>query len=347
MLILRGFRSVACVLVCAAGLATTGCGKKDEIRTFEVAHEPVRKRDLEPARLLALVVPTHEHAHMVFKISGPETAMKLVRDDVIHLFKKGITVEKTDDKTLRQRDFVPQIDWKLRDTWFASKPNAEFVDQEVSVPAGDKNLRLTASFFRNKFRPLPNVNRWRDQLDRNAITENELKFLSESVTLANGLTATLFEIRGHVAKEEPVRDKYLYELPKGWVKAPPVAFSELSVFVPGDPRPARVTLSAVGGGMGANLNRWRTQLQLDEQPEDQLRKEAKACKLLGMDGLLVDYEAKVAKLGVADRIVGIAAPAEAPRYYLKFSGPKEIVAAHREAFEKFAASIKPAPNPEE
>ncbi len=126
-------------------------------------------------------------------------------------------------------------------------------------------------------------------------------------------------------------------LPPGWTAdASPLAMSVASITVTGGAEgDASLTITPLGGvqDMLANVNRWRRQVGLgpvsdlaETQPAD--------IEIAGAPGQLVDIG------GPEQRTIGAVAVRDGMTWFYKLTGPTDLVARQREAFETFVRSIR-------
>lgn len=136
-----------------------------------------------------------------------------------------------------------------------------------------------------------------------------------------------------------------WNTPPGWSERAPSGMRRADFVVGGDPRAEcyLVTLGGGGGGLLANVNRWRDQMSLPPIDEAQLA-EAERVAFLGTEALLVDFEGTFTGMGgdqegEAYRLLGLVGLAGGEARFLKLTGPTEVVARERDAFLSLAASF--------
>ncbi|MFT7463363.1 MAG: hypothetical protein ACI9EF_001707, partial [Pseudohongiellaceae bacterium] len=105
-------------------------------------------------------------------------------------------------------------------------------------------------------------------------------------------------------------------------------------------------LSGNGGGLTANVNRWRQQMQLENLDDEAIAALPKG-ELLGASATAFDARGTFAGMGgegnAADsRMIGLLAFTGSQALFLKMVGPAEVVTAQEEAFHAFASSLKDA-----
>ncbi len=91
-----------------------------------------------------------------------------------------------------------------------------------------------------------------------------------------------------------------------------------------------------GGGLAANLNRWRGQLGL--APTDDIT--ATALPVAGGQGQLVDLSGTVASTGQPAELVGVMVTQPDKTWFYKLMGDPKVVAAQKQAFTQFVQGVK-------
>jgi hypothetical protein len=131
-----------------------------------------------------------------------------------------------------------------------------------------------------------------------------------------------------------------YDVPAGWTEAPAGQFNT-AVYKAEDGK-VEITVSEAGGGIVANVNRWRTlQLKLPEATAAQIEKELRK---MDVDGEGVPY-ADLSGPGGKDRILGVIVPAVNKSWFFKMRGPSELVEKQKDTFEKWVKSVRFGANP--
>ncbi len=148
--------------------------------------------------------------------------------------------------------------------------------------------------------------------------------------------------------EETPRGDLAYDVPAGWEPLPPKPMRKAGFRLGGDPQTecTLITLPQAGGGMLANVNRWRKQMSLEPIDEAALAALPKDT-LLGRPALLVDLEGRYVGMGgEADvsgaKLVGMLTELPAVSVFVKMVGNGKIVDAEREHFLAFARSVRMA-----
>jgi hypothetical protein len=317
-----------------------GCAPKDEIRVYEAESDPPYNGVRKPVALLAAIVPQADRTSWVFKVSGPESAIAEAREATLEFLQSVEMPKSKDNKKAAGEDEGPAIRWKLPGGWTEADGGGEFRFKTISIPTKKDPLELTVSRLPpGGGRILPNVNRWRGQIGRNPISEKELPLITKKLTVA-GAEATLVEVKGFTVEAPEEREPFQYTLPIGWQKTKKALFAALTFKVEKGERRATISVSAAGGDLDGNLNRWRKQMQLAPLDKTALLKESQALKIAGQDAIYVDYTAP-GKEADRDRLLGIVVHLNGDQTFIKMSGPADLVEQEKAPFERFATSLTP------
>jgi hypothetical protein len=133
-------------------------------------------------------------------------------------------------------------------------------------------------------------------------------------------------------------------VPAGWKEVPPTQFLLAKYMLPGSGgAQAEVSVSMLagqGGGVIANVNRWRGQLGLSPLSEEDFSKQAQTVDVMGGQGTLVDMTGTDAKTGKPARLIGVIAPQSDETWFYKLMGDEQVVAQQKDAFTKFIQTAK-------
>jgi hypothetical protein len=133
-------------------------------------------------------------------------------------------------------------------------------------------------------------------------------------------------------------------LPAGWkeIPNPPMLLAKYVIPGAGDAK-AEVNVSMLngtGGGVLANVTRWRGQLGLAPMSEEDFSKAAQAVDIRGSKGTLVDMTGTEAKTGKKSRLIGIIVPETGDTWFYKLMGDPQIVEQQKDTFTKFIQTAK-------
>ncbi len=149
------------------------------------------------------------------------------------------------------------------------------------------------------------------------------------------------------AKTEPYEASvggFKFMVPVGWQEQPPKSEFVLGEFsLPGSAGAARLTVSSAGGGIAANLERWRG--QFSRGPHDPEPQESEVT-FDGQKGTLIELSGSYTDMFGGGkpsrdwRMLGVAVPMGSTNVFVKLTGPQATVTDQREAFVKFVGSAK-------
>jgi hypothetical protein len=135
-------------------------------------------------------------------------------------------------------------------------------------------------------------------------------------------------------------NKPTWTIPAGWQEGPLAQFLVAKyVIVGADGAQAAVNVSSLagdGGGLPANVNRWRGQLGLPSISEIL----TSSFDVTGGTAQIVDMSGTDAKTGKPARLVGILLPQNGQTWFYKLMGDENIVAQQKDALIKFVQSAK-------
>jgi hypothetical protein len=143
----------------------------------------------------------------------------------------------------------------------------------------------------------------------------------------------------------PTSPGITWDVPDTWTETPSTSGFMLAVFeAKGETGDARITVSQLtgeGGGVLANINRWRGQVGLgpiqafEEQPMTPIQ-------VAGQTAGVIDLAAPVGSNTGLERliVVFIPRPQENLTWYFKMIGPANALDEHKPAFIRFLESVK-------
>ncbi|QDU68428.1 hypothetical protein [Engelhardtia mirabilis] len=140
-----------------------------------------------------------------------------------------------------------------------------------------------------------------------------------------------------------------FELPDGWLALAPTSMRTLNLRVARDERAdcSLTLLPGEGGGLRANIDRWRGQMGLSNLTESEFQS-LPSGSLLGRPATRVDFAGSYSGMagggGEGFRMVGLLAVDSGGSAFLKFVGPADVVEAELLAFERLAESLGGAPS---
>lgn len=130
--------------------------------------------------------------------------------------------------------------------------------------------------------------------------------------------------------------------PPGWEELPQTSMRLANFSVGAGGECYLTVLSGSGGGVLGNVNRWRGQMGLDEITAEEVDALPKVA-LFGNEAYLLELEGAFRGMGSEARegwaLRGAILGSERFTIFVKFTGPREVVALEAEAFDAFCASI--------
>jgi hypothetical protein len=138
-------------------------------------------------------------------------------------------------------------------------------------------------------------------------------------------------------------DKPTWEVPAGWQEGPLAQFlvAKYVIAGTGDAK-AEVNISSLagdGGGLAANVNRWRSQLGLAPATDDDLAKLA-AVDVNGAKATVVELAGTNQRTSAPASLVGVVLPLGGQTWFYKLMGDAGVVAQQKAALMKFVQSAK-------
>jgi hypothetical protein len=138
-----------------------------------------------------------------------------------------------------------------------------------------------------------------------------------------------------------------WQVPPGWQEVPGGQFLVAKFVLPGsDSSPTSVNVSMAGGqggGVAANVNRWRGQLGLSNLSDADLQQTLTPVDSGSGKAMFVDMTGTDARTGKKARLVAAIIPQSGQTWFYKLMGDEQIVEREKDAFQKFVASVKYQP----
>ena len=161
--------------------------------------------------------------------------------------------------------------------------------------------------------------------------------------------AVALDIHSSTSETEPHRVSvggFQFMVPAGWQQQPPKSEFVLGEFtLPGVGGSARLTLSSAGGGIEANIERWRGQFRRGpndaESRESTITFDGRRSSLVEISGTYSDmFNGR--QPSPQWRMLGLAAPLGPTNFFIKLTGPLATVIDQKDAFLQFAESATSA-----
>jgi hypothetical protein len=367
----NAFTAAAALLSCSTLLVYAGCGQHDQIAKYTVPKpelvDPtlVSNADRSAAtaaeqQTLGLIVPAGDKSWF-FKLTGETQAVEPHHEEFLQFIMSV--------KFPGGADADPS--WTLPDGW-QQLPGSQFRFATLRLPAtqrGEKPLEISVSSAGGDV--LGNVNRWRGQLNLQPITADELASSTKTLKI-DGRDATLVSLVGKgsgtmqgppfaasagsggalppdhpplaggkssagavPSSAGPVH----FDAPPEWNAAPQNAFSLAAFKVTDGDKAADITISAAGGDLLSNVNRWRGQLGLSPVSAPELADSAQKIDTLGTQADYVELIGPESG-GKGETILGVRAAAGGRTWFIKLKGDSELARREKPRFEAFVKSLK-------
>ena len=141
-------------------------------------------------------------------------------------------------------------------------------------------------------------------------------------------------------------ERLIWQTPDGWSQAERSQMRPVNLAF-GPNKEGECYLSLLpggGGGVLANVNRWRKQMAQPEITEEELAKMPKKT-LMGIEGAFVSIEGAYTSVGATEskadyKMLGIVAAMGEAGLFVKMVGPKALVEANSQAFDQFVTSLR-------
>ena len=148
---------------------------------------------------------------------------------------------------------------------------------------------------------------------------------------------------GIPAATEVIADKPTWTVPAGWQEGPLAQFLVAKYVITGaNGATAAVNISSLagdGGGLPANVNRWRTQLGLAPMAEADLAN-LPTIDASGTKATLIEFAGTDARSGKPAQLVGVVLPLDGQTWFYKLMGDADLVAQQKEALVAFVQSAQ-------
>lgn len=135
-----------------------------------------------------------------------------------------------------------------------------------------------------------------------------------------------------------------WQVPGDWQEVSAGPFLTAKFAVPGssgEPTTVNVSMAAgKGGGVIANVNRWRAQLGLGQLSEEEISKLVTPVDTTGGKAMFVDMMGTDARSGQKARMLAAIVPQSSQTWFYKLMGDEQIVGREKDAFTKFVQTAK-------
>lgn len=143
--------------------------------------------------------------------------------------------------------------------------------------------------------------------------------------------------------ESPPKRPFEYQLPEGWREQftqNQMALASFSIDANGKRADVTVTrFPGRAGGLVDNINRWRGQLELPPQTDEQLKPDLKDVAVGDSTGKLVEIVGADKAGEPRQEILGVVVVRGEQTWFFKMKGPADLVVQQKAAFEQFVKSV--------
>jgi hypothetical protein len=135
-----------------------------------------------------------------------------------------------------------------------------------------------------------------------------------------------------------------WQVPAGWkeVAPGPMVMTRFQLGGAGQGQ-TFVTVSSLGGdggGLAANVNRWRSQLGLTPLGSDELNKQIQTLDVANGKAMLIEMIGTDARTQQKARLFGVVVPQDKQTWFYKLMGDEKVVEREKDAFTKFVQNTK-------
>lgn len=134
-----------------------------------------------------------------------------------------------------------------------------------------------------------------------------------------------------------------FQVPRGWQARDAGSTSSARFQIGEGDRIAFMTVTGLngdGGGLVANINRWRAQVGLKSLPEKDALNSTQSVKVDGNSGHALDLTGTDTTDKSARRILVVVVKHGDQTWYFRLAGPSNLVAEQKAAFDGFVKSIR-------
>lgn len=132
-----------------------------------------------------------------------------------------------------------------------------------------------------------------------------------------------------------------WQVPGDWQETSGGQFLVAKFLIGGDSAAVNVSCSAGdGGGLLANINRWRGQLGLSPWQQSELEQQVQSLEAAGGKAAMVEMSGTDARTAQKAGLVALIVPQGGQTWFYKLMGNAEVVAKQKDAFVRFVQSAQ-------
>jgi hypothetical protein len=243
--------------------------------------------------------------------------------------------------------------WQLPDGWVERAASGMRL-ATISIGSGPETTELTVSSLRqtdpdwNRYLLL-NLNRWRGQLGLPPVSQSAVPELVKQIgdgdqkiyladISAGSAPPTAPPRRQPAAASKGKRGFDTTAVdgtpPAGWQPDPITGMRKASFSLERDGQKIQLTVIPAGGGLLANVNRWRQQIGLAATSEAALAENVQAIRAGELNGKYVEF------FGSREAILAAIFPAGGSQWFVKLKGDTELAKSVADQFKAFAEELQ-------
>ncbi|MCX7872639.1 MAG: hypothetical protein N2487_05080 [Verrucomicrobiae bacterium] len=347
------------LIVLAICIFALGC-KREEVRVYQIPKEsaPVAMPHSQlPEWKVTGKTPSNWEPR---PSSGMRVAQYLVKGkegaqgEVVVMPMAGMKASRDEILAIWRQQFGPDVKEKSEKVKIGDD-EGELYDFSTDQPQGNEIPQriLVAMLFKDNVNWFFRISGSKDLVgeSRNDFIAylNSVKFeqsnpgnSSESPT--NPHQAQPSQVAPHQPAQTQATTQMPIELPvpDDWKQQPPAPMAPLRYEVSSGSATAMITITRLdgdGGGLLANINRWRGQIKLPPVSPEDVDKQVSRVKTAVGEALVVDFFG-TNTANNPTRVVGIIAPAGSYTWFFKMTGQEQAVNARKDELIKYVQSFK-------
>lgn len=140
--------------------------------------------------------------------------------------------------------------------------------------------------------------------------------------------------------------RLVWDTPEGWTEKPGGMMRDVNFAIgpEGEAECYIARLPGAGGGLSANVNRWRTQMGLEPAPEEEIAA-LPSRTLFDRDATFVSLDGSFKGMGATEalddyRMIGLILSTPNGALFVKMTGPRELVMEEEANFDAFCQSLR-------
>ncbi len=325
-------KTVAMIALVCVGLI--GCREQESVRRFSVPKPPA------PAATDGMLVAWAESSARVwfFKMTGAASQVESQREAFLQLIR---SLQFGEEETPR---------WELPAGW-AQLPSSGMRFATLRTGPDDGSLEVSVISLPAPQELLPNVNRWRQQLQMPPAGADEFAESVQRLSV-DGRSIQIVELAGRLdpaaqvppmmAESRPASPsrptELKFDVPEQWTQLPAAAMQTAAFSISDGDATANVSVTRLGGTGGGplmNINRWRGQIGLPPVGElTELGDSVSSVKIANSAVQLVRL------VGDEQAITAAIIPQPTETWFVKLMGDPALVAQEDNRLQQFLSGVR-------